>query len=459
MKRLPFLLLVFISTSLFVFGQSDPVKPDVATDVKTEAKTDSKTGERTAQAIFEEANGYLGKRYQEFNKQNLAYDPKVEAQVKKEQHDLALKNAAILVSRGLKGDDQYYLGLLYHIATNGDEALAAMQGFIAAHPDGEKAQSARNVVVLYSVRKDKVADAVAAVEAYAKHEPQNSEDRYRMEFIIADAFLRAKDYKQTAIHAEQMLVEARTFATKHKSEVSKRDDMLMKSTLVLADAYANSNRKEQAVRVLEDLRRISMSLPSGNIYKVATSRLFSMAPSTNLQKISDEMASAPFEAPPELAVHQWIDQSPVKISELKGQVVLLDFWAPWCGPCRFTFPKLTLWHQAYKDKGLVILGVTKYFGHDDEGALTKPEEFVYLRDFKKRNRLPYGFLVADSDKNNFSYGVFSIPMSFLIDRRGVVRFISAGANPDEIALLGKMLKKLIDEPAEAKTDSGQTVRK
>ena len=459
MKRLPFLLLVFISTSLFVFGQSDPVKPDVATDVKTEAKTDSKTGERTAQAIFEEANGYLGKRYQEFNKQNLAYDPKVEAQVKKEQHDLALKNAAILVSRGLKGDDQYYLGLLYHIATNGDEALAAMQGFIAAHPDCEKAQSARNVVVLYSVRKDKIADAVAAVEAYAKHEPQNSEDRYRMEFIIADAFLRAKDYKQTAIHAEQMLVEAKTFATKHKSEVSKRDDMLMKSTLVLADAYANSNRKEQAVRVLEDLRRISMSLPSGNIYKVATSRLFSMSPSTNLQKISDEMASAPFEAPPELAVHQWIDQSPVKISELKGQVVLLDFWAPWCGPCRFTFPKLTLWHQAYKDKGLVILGVTKYFGHDDEGALTKPEELVYLRDFKKRNRLPYGFLVADSDKNNFSYGVFSIPMSFLIDRRGVVRFISAGANPDEIALLGKMLKKLIDEPAEAKTDSGQTVRK
>jgi len=459
MKRHLFLTVVLFSTSILVFGQSDPVKPDVATEVKTDVKTDAKSDELTAQIIFEEANGYLGKRYQEFNKKNLTYDPKVEAQVKKEQRDLALKNAAILENRGLKGDDQYYLGLLYHIATNGDEALSAMQRYIGDHPEGQKAQSARNVVVLYSVRKDKVADAVAAVDAYARHQPQNSEDRYRMEFVIADAFLRAKDYKQTAIHAEQMLVEARTFATKHKSEVSKRDDMLMKSTWLLADAYANSNRKELAVRALEGLRRMSMSLPSGNIYKMATVRLASLSPSTNLQKISDEMASAAFEAPPELAVTQWIDQSPVKISDLKGQVVLLDFWAPWCGPCRFTFPKLTLWHQAYKDKGLVILGVTKYFGYGDEGGLSKAEELVYLREFKKRNRLPYGFLVADSDKNNFSYGVFSIPMSFLIDRRGVVRFISAGANPDEIALLGKMIKKLVDEPAEAKTETGQIDRK
>ena len=52
---------------------------------------DPKKDNRPAQAIFEDANGYLGRRYQEFNKQNLPYDPKVEAQVKQEQKDLALK--------------------------------------------------------------------------------------------------------------------------------------------------------------------------------------------------------------------------------------------------------------------------------------------------------------------------------------------------------------------------------
>jgi len=134
---------------------------------------------------------------------------------------------------------------------------------------------------------------------------------------------------------------------------------------------------------------------------------------------------------------------------------LIDFWATWCGPCRDTLPKLTQWHHAYKDKGLVILGVTKLGGNNDESIRSPADEIAFLRDFKKKNRLPYPFVVADSDKNNFSYGVFSIPMSFLIDRRGVVRYISAGASPEEIALLGRVVKKIVEEPVEAKAETGQ----
>src|SRR5262249_53429137 len=126
-------------------------------------------------------------------------------------------------------------------------------------------------------------------------------------------------------------------------------------------------------------------------------------------------------------------------------VVLMDFWAPWCGPCRITLPNFARWQTEYKSKGLVILGVTKYYGRGDGRALTPGEELVYLRDFRKRNGLAYGFVVADSNVNEFNYGVFSIPTSFLIDKRGVVRYISIGANEEEVAVLGEMIKKLLDE--------------
>src|SRR6185369_1002442 len=105
----------------------------------------------------------------------------------------------------LKADDLYYLGMLNHLAGDSDAALTTMRQLLKDDPDGQKAQSARNVVVLYTVRKDLLPEANAAVEAYARHQPQSEDDRYRMEFLLADAYMRAKDYAAMTAHAKQML--------------------------------------------------------------------------------------------------------------------------------------------------------------------------------------------------------------------------------------------------------------
>jgi hypothetical protein len=93
----------------------------------------------------------------------------------------------------------------------------------------------------------------------------------------------------------------------------------------------------------------------------------------------------------------------------------------------------------------VILGVTKYYGRGGGKELKPAEEVAFLRDFRTRNKLSYGFIVSDADTNEFNYGVTSIPTSFLIDRKGMVRYISHGASEDEIALLGDLIKKLVEE--------------
>jgi len=408
-------------------------------------KVDSKDDKRSAQALYEDANGYLGKRYQEFNKQKLPYDQKLEAQTKKEQKDLAVANAAIIQSRpSLKADDLYYLGMLNHLAGDAEAALTTMRQLLKDDPDGQKAQAARNVVVLYAVRKDLLPEANAAVEAYSRHQPQSADDRYRMELLITDAYLRAKDYVSMTAHAKQMFEASKKYIETNKGEVFRRDEMLLKSTVLLADSYLKTNQKDMAVAALTDLRRLAIQLPSANLYKDATIRLFRVNPTLNVDQLFDDslVSKTPL---PELDADEWVEQQPVKLSDLRGQVVLLDFWAPWCGPCRFTLPQLSRWHTAFKGKGLVILGVTKYYGHGDQQQLSPAEELVYLRNFRTRNRLPYGFLVSDSNKNEFNFGVFSIPTSFLIDRKGVVRYISLGASEEEIQNLGELIKKLVEE--------------
>ena len=407
---------------------------------------DTKVDKRSAFELYEDANGYLGRRYQEFNKQNLPYDAKLEAQTKKAQKDLAIRNAGILASRSpLAGDDLYYLGMLHHLVSDADAALSAMRLFLKDDPDGQKAQAARNVVVLYAVRKELLPEANAAIESYARHQPQNPDDRYRMELVITDGYLRAKDYASMTAHAKQMLVAAKSFAETNKTEVFRRDEILLKSGIYLSDAYLKTNQKDLALAMWTDLRRMSIALPSANLYKEATVRLFSLNPSLDLDQLFDSSLTSSARVLPELVAKEWIEQQPVKLTELRGKVVLLDFWAPWCGPCRITLPNFARWHATYKSKGLVILGVTKYYGHGDGRRLNREQELVYLRDFRKRNSLPYGFAVSDSNIDEFNYGVFRIPTSFLIDRKGVVRYISLGAAEEEVAALGEMIKKLLEE--------------
>ena len=453
-------LLVAMSSTSGVFGQNPQAQPPIqalSPPVKDAPSTPEK---RPAKVLFEEANSYVNSKHAELNKLKVAYDQNLETKIKQEQKDLATKFAEVLKSRKSLADaDLYYLGMLHHLEGNADAALDVMGRYLKTTSGGESAQLARAVVVLYATRKDLIPEAEVAVADYAKNEPRNLTEWFGMESLVTEAHKKAKAYESMSKHAREMLKVAKVVAASKSHNAFRRDDLLFKATSFIAEADVLLNKKESAIAAVEDLRRMAISLPSGNLLRLANIRL------AGLDRASDPRGAFNAEVPatanplPEIVAAQWIDQAPVKLSDLRGQVVLLDFWAPWCGPCRRIFPKLQQWHESYKDKGLVILGLTNYFGSAEGRRLTHGEELAYLRNFKKQNRLPYGFVVADSPVNDQNYGVFSIPMSFLIDRRGNVRFIAMGATEAENAALGKMLETVMAEPAEPVSQTPQATER
>jgi thiol-disulfide isomerase/thioredoxin len=148
---------------------------------------------------------------------------------------------------------------------------------------------------------------------------------------------------------------------------------------------------------------------------------------------------------PEIAVADWIEQKPTTLAGLRGRVVLLDFWALWCTPCHAALPHIAEWQEKYKERGLSVVALTEYRNTVNGRRTRTPQEVGELRNFKRGARLPFGFAVADTLETSTAYGVTTIPVAVLIDRRGVVRFLNVGANENDIAELHQMIERLLDE--------------
>lgn len=403
---------------------------------------------RAASAIYEDANGYVERKFDEYAQKRVPYDKQLEERTYRERRETAARSAEQLSARtNLAGDDLYYLGLLYRLAENDDKALDAFRRYLAGVPasgEAEHAQLARIDAISIAARKKLFEEAEKFLAEYSKGEPQQIVERIRVEMELATAYHRENKLEQSLAHSSEAFKVVKLFEPKTEVEQKQKRLALGVIPQLVSQTYLELERTDEAVAVLNDARRLALAIPSASLYRKALVGLLDMGrPFESIKAI--DRAEAPTTTAPELVVKEWMDRSPIKLSDLRGNVVLLDFWAHWCGPCIASFPRLSKWHEKYKDRGLVILGVTKYFGEGGGRSLKPEEELTYLRQFKKRHRLLYGFAISDTEDNDFSYGVSSFPSAFLLDRKGIVRFITIGGSAIEGKVMEEMIQKLLDE--------------
>lgn len=123
----------------------------------------------------------------------------------------------------------------------------------------------------------------------------------------------------------------------------------------------------------------------------------------------------------------------LRLDEYRGQVVLINFWASWCGPCRQEMPLLDRLHQRYVDTGFAVLGINV------EGEEAPARALI--------DKIPVTFpvLIDEGQLVSELYNLEAMPSTVVLDRDGVVRYIHRGYKPGDEAKYVEVVRELIRE--------------
>ena len=134
---------------------------------------------------------------------------------------------------------------------------------------------------------------------------------------------------------------------------------------------------------------------------------------------------------PEATVTRF-DKSQIKLSQLRGKVVVINHWATWCGPCKAEMPMMSAFHRRHKDKGFEIFGVTT----EDSVPPKQLERVAAALSYPLARKI-----------SGSSYPILSgVPTTYIIDRKGIVRFAKSGSF--QAAEFHALLLPLLAEKAE-----------
>lgn len=445
---------------------------------RTPAATSAASSNVAVKMLFDEANGYNKAKFEEYEAKKVPYSEKLRQQTEREQKQLAAKHAASAGARANPSpDDVYYTGLLHWISENLDLTSESLKRYLSLPGTSpEKMQTARSIVAVIAAKQRRFDEAAATVAEYLVNTPVKASDRVRMELELAKAYHSQKRFPEAAARASEAYKAARTILI--DGGITQRGlDETLDAGMQLFESYRAAGNEKEADSTLEDLRKTGAAIGSASLYAYAADKLVTYMIETGrkpaamdryvglliasgkemptkaaqdealkLLKKREKQYKILGDPAPELeGIDAWFPGTPKTLQALRGKVVLLDFWATWCGPCFDAFPSLTEWHRDHAEEGLVILGVTRYYGRGEGFPMDETSEISYLKRFKQKQGLPYDFVVAKGQAAQFQYAATGLPTAVLIDRKGVVRYVESGTNPTRLEELRDVMLRLLAE--------------
>ncbi len=131
----------------------------------------------------------------------------------------------------------------------------------------------------------------------------------------------------------------------------------------------------------------------------------------------------------------------VKLSDYKGKVVLLNFWATWCGPCKIEIPWFIDFEQKFKDRGFAVLGISM----DEDG-------WDAVKPYIEKQKVNYRVVVGSDEVADLYGGVSSLPTSFVLDRQGKIAGVHVGLVSRNV--YQNEIEQLLDNKSDVQAGTG-----
>lgn len=356
---------------------------------------------------------------------------------------------------GLSPEEQLILANLFSSAKQSEEARTLYDTLAAGSDDiAAKASGLRLMLLLTEKKYEEMSPLIAehqrrfpfamdkdnnpyfySLTAYAKHLSEEGEHQAAVDLVLKE-INRLPDPPKTACIIPNLAGE-------------------------ILPSFIELGKKEEALDILRHYisaytalhKEKSANLPEGDTDEARMAKALAQQIERNIQILQATLTQATLvgkEAPAIQFSRVYNAPADLSFADLKGKVVMIDFWANWCAPCKEAFPTLRKIYDDYQEKGLVILSVTglqsRFYDRNIAVSHLEPEEeFKLTEDFIKRYEMTWPVVFSDRGAFDPEYGISGIPTMVFMDKQGKVREVKVGFEPEEAESLRRFIEKLLSE--------------